>query len=281
MIATNQQDQGLGQQPRAGSNNRGAHGRPGTSTRKARSTSEANRADSASAERGNALITTSEPGGSTGNRSLITWRNRRDTRCRTTEPPTALLTTSPTRGDRVHGVSGTRTCITTSVRPARRPCRNVREKSSRRVSRAVVGSMARSRRSGGQLLPALAATSRQDRAAGTGPHPEPEAVLARTTAVVRLKRALTLAHFSDLHFLGSAKPAPGTGPTRSDDPPGNREWSTLAHGTARRLATRLPQRVRSEFFRGQTGGTTRSRLSTCGSSRGFVSVRSPDLPEPR
>jgi hypothetical protein len=211
-----------------------------SSVRRARSTSAANRAEFAVADFGNARTTTREPGGTWSSRSRSTCRSRRATRCRTTELPTALLTTNPTRGDgpadasrtprsvaqedgapegtaeldtaasvgagapttAVPGAaaprtgSGTRTCITTSVRPARRPCRSTVEKSSRWVNRAAAGSTVCRCRSGGQLLPALAAARGQDRPAGAGPHPEPEAVGARTTAVVRLKGALALAHFA-------------------------------------------------------------------------------------
>jgi hypothetical protein len=210
-----------------------------SAVRRARSTSAASRAEFAVADLGSARTTNREPGGTWSSRSRRTCRSLRATRCRTTELPTALLTTNPTRGDgpadtsrtsasvatpgtdveprtvdtaesvgagaptdSVSGAaaprvwSGTRTCITTSVRPARRPCRSTVEKSSRWVNRAAAGSTVCRGPSGGQLLPALAATRGQDRPAGAGPHPEPEAMGARTTAVVRLKGALALAHFA-------------------------------------------------------------------------------------
>jgi hypothetical protein len=46
------------------------------------------------------------------------------------------------------------------------------------------------RRSGGELGAALAATRGQDRSPGTGAHPQPEAVRLRAPTVVRLVRAL-------------------------------------------------------------------------------------------
>src|SRR5690242_9223463 len=69
--------------------------------------------------------------------------------------------------------------------------------SSRCVSRDATGSTG-TRRSGGEPLAALAATGGDDGATGTGAHPQPEPVLARTAAVVRLEGALALAHFSAL-----------------------------------------------------------------------------------
>jgi hypothetical protein len=51
--------------------------------------------------------------------------------------------------------------------------------------------------SDGQALAALAATARQDRAPGTGPHAEAEAVHLVTAAVVRLVRTLAHGYFSE------------------------------------------------------------------------------------
>ncbi len=45
-------------------------------------------------------------------------------------------------------------------------------------------------RSGGQAGATLAAAGRENRAAGTGTHPQPEAVGLRATTVVRLEGAL-------------------------------------------------------------------------------------------
>jgi hypothetical protein len=56
----------------------------------------------------------------------------------------------------------------------------------------------RARRSGGEPLAALAAPRGNDGATGAGAHPQPEAVRARPTAVVRLEGALALAHWSAL-----------------------------------------------------------------------------------
>jgi hypothetical protein len=71
-------------------------------------------------------------------------------------------------------------------------------KSSRRRIRCAAGSMDRRGRigvSGGQLGPALAAPSGEDRSSCAGPHAQPEAVGPGTTAIVRLEGAL--AHDTD------------------------------------------------------------------------------------
>ena len=74
-------------------------------------------------------------------------------------------------------------------RPARRPDRTTVVKSGRRRRRACAGST-----SGGELVATLAATAREDGAAGPGAHPQPEAVALGPATVVRLERALTLCH---------------------------------------------------------------------------------------
>src|SRR4051812_43025912 len=66
------------------------------SLRNAASKSAARSALVASAEAGSARTTSEVPAGNTANRSRTTWRNLRLTRWRTTELPTALLTTKPT-----------------------------------------------------------------------------------------------------------------------------------------------------------------------------------------
>src|SRR4051794_18053143 len=70
-------------------------------------------------------------------------------------------------------------------RPARRPDRTTVVNSGRRRRRACAGNT-----SGGELLAALAATAGDDRPARAGPHPQPEPVGLRPTAVVRLEGAL-------------------------------------------------------------------------------------------
>ena len=236
--------------------------------------SEPSRVESAAADFGSARTTIRVPGGSRSSLSRMTCRRRRATRCRTTEPPTALLTTSPTRGQlcaRAGSValrtrapetgasgaappwtwSGTRTCITTSVRPARRPCRITVEKSSRWVNRAAAGSTVCRGRSGGQLLPALAAARGQDRPAGARPHPEPEAVGTRTTAVVRLKGALALAHFAVLPFNGELVCAHAVVRRTTPASPGWSDRMTACHSAPARGA--VTSRVRSALSGGQTG----------------------------
>src|SRR4051794_41909517 len=70
-------------------------------------------------------------------------------------------------------------------RPARRPDRTTVVNSGRRRRRACAGNT-----SGGELLATLAPTTGKDRPARAGPHPQPEPVGLRPTAVVRLERAL-------------------------------------------------------------------------------------------
>ncbi len=243
--------------------------------RSARSSSMPSRADSAAAEPGNARTTRRLPAGRSASRSRIRWRSRRATRCRTTEPPTALLTTKPTcgQGAGTSGTeSGTKTCITTSVRPARRPRRITAAKSSRWVSRAAAGNTARRAGSGRQLLPALAPAGGQDRPAGPGPHAQPEAVGTRTTAVVRLKRTLALAHFSApvqlTRWTVYAVDLPGRGAPAGQGPARTTRLTAWHSAPASDAVT---QRVRSQLSGGQTGwlrpsssrrGTTRSRPDT-------------------
>src|SRR4051812_49746388 len=90
-------------------------------------------------------------------------------------------------------------------RPARRPDRTAVVNSGRRRRRACAGNT-----SGGELLATLAPTTGEDRPASAGPHPQPEAVGLRPSAVVRLERAL--AHeVLPLHGIGGAPPPPGGG----------------------------------------------------------------------
>src|SRR5918996_4417582 len=85
-------------------------------------------------------------------------------------------------------------------RPARLPDRTTAVNSGRRRRRACAGST-----SGGELLATLAPTAGEDRPARAGPHPQPEAVGLRPSAVVRLERAL--AHeVLPLHDIDGARP---------------------------------------------------------------------------
>ncbi len=148
-------------------------------------------ADVASAAGGNARTTTMAPAGSTPSLGARRWRNRRLTRWRTTDPPTALLTTSPARG--APSAVGQWRWITSLDRPLRRPRRRTATNSSRRVSRDPAGSTGPAG-SGGEPLAALATTGRDDGAARAGTHAQPEAVRAGPAAVVGLEGALALAH---------------------------------------------------------------------------------------
>jgi hypothetical protein len=88
-------------------------------------------------------------------------------------------------------------------RPARLPDRTTAVNSGRRRRRACAGST-----SGGEVLATLAPTAGEDRPARAGPHPQPEAVGLRPSAVVRLERAL--AHeVLLLHDIGGAHPPVG------------------------------------------------------------------------
>src|SRR4051812_49899704 len=98
-------------------------------------------------------------------------------------------------------------------RPARRPDRTTAENSGRRRRRACAGNT-----SGGELLATLAPTAGEDRAAGAGAHPQPEAVGLGPAAVVRLERALAHGGLL-LHDIGGAPP-PGGGGARG--PPADR-----------------------------------------------------------
>src|SRR5918996_5085001 len=86
-------------------------------------------------------------------------------------------------------------------RPARLPDRTTAVNSGRRRRRACAGST-----SGGELLATLAPAGGDDRPAGTGAHPQPEAVGLGPPAVVRLERAL--AHeVLPLHDVDGARPS--------------------------------------------------------------------------
>jgi hypothetical protein len=116
------------------------------SRRQAASRSLPSSALDAVAAAGSARMTNALPGARVPSRWATRWRSRRETRWRTTELPTALLTTKPTRTGgpvRVRSMSGfwlITACTTSRDRPARRPCRVTWAKSPLRVSRAVAGS---------------------------------------------------------------------------------------------------------------------------------------------
>jgi hypothetical protein len=168
---------------------------------------------------GLARTTSRLPRGSECRRWRIRCLRRRFTRFLTTAPPTALLTTKPTRG----GSCGSPRLLrwaTRVGRPARLPRRIALANSSPRRMREAGGSTrgpaftriwarvrlspagqfrrarkqrtGRSALSGGQLRAALAATGGEDRATGPRAHAQPEAVGLRATTVVRLES--TLAH---------------------------------------------------------------------------------------
>lgn len=144
----------------------------------------------ASAAGGNARTTISAPRGSSESSAATMCRSRRFTRLRTTAEPTAFDTTNPARGG--EELSASTTWTTKVAEPERRPVRTVRRNWSAVVRRCAA--LSTERQSDGDALAALAATSRQDGSASTGPHPETETVHLVPTTVVRLVR--TLAHRS-------------------------------------------------------------------------------------
>ena len=121
--------------------------------RRAESMSLPSSALAASAAGGSARTTNVHPGRTVPNRSRTTWRSRRATRWRTTELPTALLTTNPTRGTPSTSASSAElpapkpatssavmACTTSRGRPARRPRLVTSRKLSLPVSRLDAGS---------------------------------------------------------------------------------------------------------------------------------------------
>ena len=121
--------------------------------RRAESMSLPSSALAASAAGGSARTTNVQPGRTVPNRSRRTCRSRRATRWRTTELPTALLTTNPTRGTPSTSASSAElpapkpatssavmACTTSRGRPARRPRLVTSRKLSLPVSRLDAGS---------------------------------------------------------------------------------------------------------------------------------------------
>jgi len=121
--------------------------------RRAESMSLPSTALAASAAGGSARTTNVQPGRTVPNRSRTTCRSRRATRWRTTELPTALLTTNPTRGTPSTSASSAElpapkpatssavmACTTSRGRPARRPRLVTSRKLSLPVSRLDAGS---------------------------------------------------------------------------------------------------------------------------------------------
>src|SRR4051812_15349159 len=99
-------------------------------------------------------------------------------------------------------------------RPRRCPDRTTAVNSGRRRRRACAGNT-----SGGELLATLAPTAGDDRPAGAGAHPQPEAVRLGPTAVVRLEGAL--AHeVLLLHDIGGGAPPAPRGPPGRTPPSG-------------------------------------------------------------
>ena len=165
--------------------------------RSAGSRSAASSACLAAAAAGCARTTTMQPPGRLARRVLISSRRRRFTRLRTTAGPTARLTTKPTFAGSPPGIT---TKWALSFRPpALRPVRVTSRNSCGRLIRDCRGSTPPPAQPGcpalgGQPRAPLAAARGENRPAGAGTHPEPEAMGLRPPAVVRLER--TLAHWS-------------------------------------------------------------------------------------
>ena len=243
-------------------------------------------------------MTSRLPAGSHPVRTRATSRRRRRTRFRTTAPPTARVTTNPILGEVTRVVA----CrarhppfsrCTVSSRPlARLPWRTASSNSWRRLIRAAAGSTMSPRtggaaRSGAQARPALPTASRQDRATRAGPHPQPEAVRLRPTAVVGLKCTLAhcdsrcraacvvgmTAHLARRPMRCPRWPSPGASqkpPNRPSQPDCVRaEEAESGHGEA---ATSRPGprtlrparvRVKPRVACGQTDGARHPRLPQC------------------
>ena len=145
--------------------------------------------DAVAAE-GNARMTKSVPGPRLLSCSRTSGRRRRVTRWRTTEFPTFAETTKPARGGASCFLDSR--WITKHRVPARLPLRTTLANSAADRRRECAGSTAWavSTGSGRKLFAALTAASRQDGSAGSGPHPQTEAVDLRSATVVRLEGAL-------------------------------------------------------------------------------------------
>jgi len=145
---------------------------------------------------GRARRTTWVPSGRAGTNPRITCRSLLETLCRTTDPPTDLLTMRPTRVEGAPLLSKggfLSVCTTTRVLPARAPERITAANSLCRVSRCA-GASTTGRSSGGELGAALTTACRDDGPAGAGAHAQSETVNSCAPPVVRLKRPLSLAH---------------------------------------------------------------------------------------
>ncbi len=145
---------------------------------------------------GRARRTTRVPSGRAGTNPRMTCRNFLETLCRTTDPPTDLLTMRPTRVEWAPLSSKgslLSVCTTTRVRPARAPARITAANSLCRVSRCA-GASTTGRSSGGELGAALTTACRDDGPAGAGAHAQSKTVNSCAPPVVRLKRPLALAH---------------------------------------------------------------------------------------
>lgn len=138
------------QSPRAGPADRAqprrrAHGLgpAADSRRKHRRSSSSSRDEDAVRLLGSARITNRSDRPRSPSRFRATCRSRRATRCRSTADPTALLTTSPTRGAAASSPSDPRRrCTTTSGCAIRIPCLTAASKSIDRVMRLRAGSTA-------------------------------------------------------------------------------------------------------------------------------------------
>ena len=160
-VALDRRDEGPDDRPRParlfGAAHRGLRGR--RAERRAESSSTARAELGAAPAPAPARTTTRVPAGRSSSRSRRRWRRRREVRCRTTELPTALLTTRPARagsGEALARSAGagsglrrppagnptgpTRACTVTSERDARRPPRRTSENSAAVCRRDALGS---------------------------------------------------------------------------------------------------------------------------------------------
>lgn len=229
---------------------------------KARSRSLARAFEDAAAVSGKARTTIREPSGKDPSRSPMSGRSLRDTRWRTTLPPTDLPTTSPTRtGSEPIGASagstsspdggsgwaaGGSTYTITAPARARLPRRVTAEKSDEDFNRCAAGSTRARRRSGRQFATALATPSGKDGTTGASSHAQPKTVGLRPPAIVRLEGPLAhgLAPSQSGHHRRGIAP-----PARSARSGIAQAVTDLLTRTAYEVST-----VRTDHGRGQTRG---------------------------
>ena len=243
-----------------------------------RSSSAARSAWRAVAARGLARTTNRLPSGRDPRYPRARCLSRRRTRLRTTAPPTARLTTKPTRAGSSWPAWQSR-CAESSCRPARRPPRIAAVKSERRRIRDAAGSTGAhqpasalprtpgAHRSDTDPGAPLTAPCGKDRAPRAGPHAQPEPVRLSAMAVVRLER--TLAHWDSRY-----RPASAGTHRRAARVSGHAEQSP-AGGRANRTICGPAPPVKRKRHAGQRHGQARPAPRPVGRGRASSVLRPP------